>query len=151
MKHVRGLMLATTIILLVGSGCTTVLEVKPVQSYSLHETHSATVGNPFLTDQKGTKKQVKYWVGVLRSPDGWKIEDVYSLDYLRRELIYSGISGNTIEVAYREYRGGLAAPAFFQNIKYDLSASAIVRFQNFTIEVLSADNNSITCKILSDT
>ncbi|MBI3245016.1 MAG: hypothetical protein HYZ50_00740 [Deltaproteobacteria bacterium] len=116
----------------------------------MNETKSSTVGNPFLTDQKGTLKQVKYWVGLLNSPDGWKIDEVYSPDYVRKELIYSGISGKTIEVSYREYRGGLAAPAFFQNLKYDLSTSKVVRFQNFSIEVIGADNNSIIYKILSD-
>jgi hypothetical protein len=135
---------------LIGGGCATVLEVKPVKSYFLNETSSATVGSPFLTDQKGTVKQIKHWVGVLRSPEGWRIDEVYSLDYLRRELLYSGISGDTIEVAYREYRRGLAAPAFFQNLKYDLSESKVIKFQNFTIEVVAADNNSITYKILSD-
>lgn len=139
--------LTSLILCFLVSGCTTVLEVKPIRSYSLNETKSSTVGNPFLTDQKGTVRQVKHWVGILNSPDGWKIDEVYSPDYIRKELIYSGISGKTIEVSYREYRGGLAAPAFFQNSKYDLSTSKIVRFQNFTIEVIDADNNSIRLRV----
>ena len=71
-------------------------------------------------------EKVKTWVGLLNSPDGWKIEKRYSEDFYRKELIYSGRSGNTIEISYREFRGGLAAQAFYQNIKYDLSESRLL-------------------------
>ena len=69
---------------------------------------------------------------------------------MRRELIYSGVSGNTIEISYREYRGGYAAPAFYQSVKYDLSESRTVRFQNFQIEILSATNQGISWRLLRD-
>lgn len=67
-----------------------------------------------------------------------------------RELIYSGKSGTTVEVAYREFRGGYAAPAFSQNLKYDLQGSAVISFQEFRIKVLEATNNAITYQVVSD-
>ena len=69
---------------------------------------------------------------------------------LRVGVIYGGRSGRTIEVSYREFRGGLAAPAFSQNLKYDLATSKVIRFQKFQIDVQKADNQSITYMILSD-
>jgi hypothetical protein len=111
---------------------------------------TATIGEAFLVDQDGSIKTVKSWVGILNSPDGWKIDKRYSDDFIRRELLYSGRSGSTIEISYREYRGGLAATAFSQALKYDLSASSVIRFQRFVIEVITADNQSITYKVVSD-
>jgi hypothetical protein len=89
-------------------------------------------------------------VGLLNSPNGYAVREQYSADYLRRELLYSGRSGSTVEITYREFRGGMAAQPFYQNLKYDLSASSQIRFQNFAIDVIAADNQSIRYKIVSD-
>lgn len=145
--NVRVVILALAVL----SGCvSTTLEKKAFKFYSVGTTETAVIGEPFLVDQDGEVEKVKTWVGILNSPDGWKVEERYSKDFVRKELIYSGKSVNTIDISYREYRGGLAAPAFFQNLKYDLSESKELRFQNFVIEVHSADNQAITYEILSD-
>ena len=132
-------------------GCaTTTLEKKTFKSYSVGREATATIGEAFLVDQNGSVEKVKTWVGILNSPDGWKVEERYSQDFVRKELLYSGKSGSTIEVSYREFRGGFAAPAFFQNLKYDLTESNVIRFQRFRIEVVQADNQVIRYKILGD-
>lgn len=133
------------------SGCaTTTLERKTFKSYFVGQQGTATIGEAFIVDQNGSIEKVKTWVGILNSPDGWKVEERYSQDFVKKELIYSGKSANTIEVSYREFRGGFAAPAFFQSVKYDLAESRVIRFQRFRIEVLQADNQAITYKILGD-
>jgi len=133
------------------SGCaTSSLERKDFESYTVGQTLSASVGGTFLTAQAGSVERVKTWVGIMNAPGGWRIENRYSEDWVRRELIYSGVSGNTIEISYREYRGGYAAPAFYQSVKYDLSESRTVKFQNFQIEILSATNQGISCRLLRD-
>jgi hypothetical protein len=111
---------------------------------------TAPVGEAFLIDQDGTLEERKVWVGLLYSPDGWQRTQQYSRDFLRRELLYVGSTGNTLEISYREFRAGYAAPAFFQSLKYDLNVSHVIRFQNFTIEVLQSDNQKIAYKILGD-
>lgn len=108
------------------------------------------VGGVLLTAQTGYLQTVKHWVGILYSSDGWKTDTVASADYLRKELIYSGTSGSTIELGYREYRGGFAAPAFYQSVKYDLAQSKVVTFQNFQIEVQFASNSEFKGKLLRD-
>jgi hypothetical protein len=142
-------LIVITLILLLG-GCVTVMDTRPTQTYRLGEVKTCVIGDPFLVDQKGTVSRVKRWVGILYSRDGWQTTDEYSPDYLRRELLYAGKSGSIIEVTYREFRGGYAAQPFFQGLKYDLSQSKQIRFQNFTLEVLDADNQRITYRLLSD-
>lgn len=138
-------------VLLSLTGCaTTSIESKAFQSYQIKQIKSATIGNTFLVDQKGYIEKQKVWVGFFNSSDGWKIIEKYSEDYIRKELIYTGRTGSTIEISYREYRNNMAAQAFFQNLKYDLNDSKIIRFQNFKIEVLSANNQELSYMILSD-
>lgn len=70
-------------------------------------------------------------------------------DSLNRELVYTGISGNTVSILYREYINNLARPAFTQEIKYDLKTSKIIGFKTARFEIIKADNASITYKTLS--
>jgi hypothetical protein len=136
---------------LILAGCaSTVLERKALRSYSVGVVQTATVGEVFIVNQDGHIETVKNWVGILNSPDGWKIEKRYSTDFLRQELIYAGKSGSTIDISYREFRGGLAAPAFFQNLKYDLAESMTSRFRNFVINMRQADNQKLTYLIQQD-
>ncbi|MEP4888485.1 MAG: hypothetical protein ABJV04_00540 [Aliiglaciecola sp.] len=133
------------------TGCASrVIKSESFKTYTVGQTVNSNIGSPFLVAQTGTVQTVRSWVGILNSPDGWESKDVYSTDYLKKELVYSGKSGSIIEVSYREYRGGMAAPAFFQSLKYDLSGSKEISFQNFLFEVENADNSSISITILRD-
>jgi hypothetical protein len=139
------------LLLLLLSGCaTSTLESKTYKSYAVGQTKTATIGDAFLVDQNGSISTVKEWVGVLNSPDGWRVSQRASQDFIRKELLYSGKSANTIKVSYREFRGGYAAPAFSQNLEYDLNESSTINFQRFTLQVLSATNQTITYKVLKD-
>jgi hypothetical protein len=139
------------ILLLTVSGCaTSTLQSKTFKSYTVGQTKTATIGDAFLVDQNGTVSTVREWVGVLNSPDGWRVSQKASEDFVRKELLYSGKSVNTIKVSYREFRGGYAAPVFSQNLEYDLNESRTVNFQRFTLEVISATNQAITYKVLKD-
>ncbi len=133
------------------SGCaSTVINRENFSSYTVGDVKEVTVGDAFIVDQQGSVETVKHWVGVFNSPDGWKIDKRYSADWLRRELLYAGKSGNTIEINYREFRGGYAAAPFFQTVRYDLNESRTIRFRRFLIEIISADNHRIKCRIISD-
>lgn len=146
-----GLIAVVALSLAMITGCaSTVVASRPTKSYHVGETVRAPVGGVLLTDQKGYINTVRHWVGILYSPDGWKTENVASADYVKKELVYSGNSGSTIELGYREYRGGYAAPAFYQNLKYDIGQSKVVTFQNFQIEVESASNSELIGRIVKD-
>ena len=139
-----------TAVLLVSGCASTTIESKAFKSYQVGQEKTATIGDVFLIDQTGYITKTRQWVGIMNSPDGWKVTDVPSIDYMRKELLYSGRSGNTIKVGYREYRGGLAAQAFYQALEYDLSASRTITFQKFRMHIVAATNEKITYVVLND-
>jgi hypothetical protein len=131
------------------SGCaSTVVQEDSYQSFHFGQQLRAAVGDVLLEAHQGQISKVKHWVGILYSPDGWKTDTVYSDDFISKQLIYSGISGNTIKLTYREFRCGLAAQAFYQTVEYDLSKSSEVVFQNFAFSVSHADNSLMTAVLI---
>ena len=109
MRFIVVMMLAT-----LSTACATSnMQVLSTRSYELGVVQTATIGNPILVDQIGSVTKRKEWVGRAFAKDGWKYSEEYSGDFLRKELIYSGKAGSVIEIAYREFRSGLAAPAFY--------------------------------------
>lgn len=70
-------------------------------------------------------------------------------EFLRRELVYAGISGSSVQVTYKEFVNDIARPAFTQELKYDLSQSKVIGFQGARFEVISASNTDITFKVIS--
>lgn len=72
-------------------------------------------------------------------------ESVDELGAARIQLLYNGKRGdNVIVLTYREFQGGFARPAFYQELSYDLKESAKISFRNYVIRVLEATNNSVT-------
>lgn len=69
------------------------------------------------------------------------------------ELLYSGISGSTLKLQYREFVDGagmmLARQPFFQELTYDLSKSDEIAFRDIKIKILSADSSKLAYEILS--
>lgn len=74
--------------------------------------------------------------------------NVADTDSFQRTLIYSGRVGNRITLAYREFSGGLARPAFSNNAEYDLSESMVLVYQGAQIEVIEATNQGITYRVI---
>lgn len=147
---------STTLLCLVAAclsvtGCATqTINRTETQSYRVGQRVEAAPGGLLLSAQSGEIRTIRRWVGVLYSSDGWQTTTAHDSNFLRKELLYSGISGTTIEIGYREFRGGYAAPAFYQSAKYDLSVSREISFQNFRLRVETADNNGMTGVLLSD-
>jgi len=141
--------IAAGFIALAVAGCAT--ERRNVKVYKVGDMLSAPPGGTLLSVQGGWVEKVRRWVGVPSSPEnGWQEESRYSIDYLRKELIYGGASGTIINLDYREYRAGFAAPVFFENLKFDLKDSQMITFQNFRFEVLGATNSGMTARLISD-
>lgn len=78
----------------------------------------------------------------------------FEADAVRWQLLYSGRSGNTVTLEYREFRNGAfdddAVPAYQQQVTYDLGASKTITFQNTLIQVVSANNREITFRVVRD-
>lgn len=67
----------------------------------------------------------------------------------RKELVYGGMSENTIKVVYREFSGDMSNAAFQQELAYDLSKSGSIRFRGMEMEVRVATSNTIRFIVLS--
>lgn len=66
----------------------------------------------------------------------------------QQTLIYSGRIGDKINIGYREFSNNTARPAFNNDVEYDLSSSNIIGYKGALIEVINADNRSITYKLI---
>lgn len=66
----------------------------------------------------------------------------------QQTLLYSGRIGNKINISYREFSNDMARPAFNNDVEYDLSVSNVIGYKGASIEVLNADNSSITYRVL---
>lgn len=133
------------------TGCTSINTIDhDYKDYILGEVKTVAVGGTMLSEQNGEIKEIKEWVGVLNSIDGWRTREEYSPQFYRKELLYNGIGGENISISYREYRQGLASPAFYQNLQYSLDYSDEIRFQNYLIKVITADNQYIEFKVVAD-
>jgi hypothetical protein len=67
------------------------------------------------------------------------------------ELLYEGIAGDVIKLAYREYTNNFARPAFQQDLSYTLRrpGPTEITFRGVRIAVLDADNNRIRYRVVS--
>jgi hypothetical protein len=66
----------------------------------------------------------------------------------QQTLVYSGKVGNIISIAYLESGNNVASLALNNNVEYDLNESRNIRYKDAVIEVLSADNQKITYRIM---
>ena len=133
------------------------------KSYELGKERSCHVGEPLITYCKGCNVYQKYYVGVdPNSPpftirykdtdenkDGYQEKETIS-EYFRQELVYSGKAENIINISYREYKEQVARPTFYQDLKYDLSESMLIQFQNYRMEILDANNTGIQFKVIAE-
>lgn len=78
------------------------------------------------------------------------IEDavIPHINSFQKELIYTGVSRNTITLVYREYINDFARPAFTQELKYDLADGDIIGFKGARFQIIKATNIGIQYKVL---
>lgn len=66
----------------------------------------------------------------------------------KEELVYSGKSGKTIKVDYRQYygkdsEGWYIKDGFTQHLEYDLSTSPMIAYKNYRIKVIACNSSAI--------
>ena len=146
------LVLAIPFVLLMGCGPQITTERYQLRSYKINSVQQANVGSQILSFSDINIKRVtsKTWVGFLFAPDGWKIDESVTDNSMKEQLIYTGRSGDTINVSYREYIKNMARPAFFHDLKYDLSESDVIVFRRWRIRVLEANNEFMRFTVLEE-
>ena len=146
-KYVVTLLLSILIIL---SCASTSSQIEEHKNYSINRTQQANVGSPMISNKVATLVKRKKWVGLLYSKDGWERTEEYTANSFQEELIYTGHSGTTIHISYREYKADFARPAFFQELRYDMKQSTIIVFKQYKIKILKATNEYIRFIVLND-
>lgn len=82
---------------------------------------------------------ITYRPTEIAQPGGFKVE-----------LLYEGISGNVVNITYREFAENMIRPAFQQDLKYTLARpDEEVSFRGARIVVHSATNSKIDYTVLS--
>jgi len=72
------------------------------------------------------------------------------VDQVHYELIYSGMSGRTINLSYREFTAdGMARPGFTQELHYNADEPTL-RFRNLHVGIRGATNEKLTYVVLAD-
>lgn len=71
-----------------------------------------------------------------------------SNDSFQQTLLYSGRIGDKINISYREFSNNMARAAYSNDVEYDLSDSNVIGYKGALIEVIDADNQSITYKLI---
>ncbi|MHC9246034.1 hypothetical protein [Aeromonas jandaei] len=66
----------------------------------------------------------------------------------QQTLIYSGKIGNKINIGYRESSNDIARPAFNNDVEYDLNESKEIGYKGAIVEIISADNQKITYRVI---
>ena len=126
------------------------------KNYFLGHVRSTNIGTPLISNKIAT--YTRSWGGCLGPgvmlPPGATFKDGYIEQYsgesFQEDLIYTGKSGNTIHISYREYKRDFARPAFFQELQYDLNESQLITFKSYTVKVLEATNQFIKYIVVSD-
>lgn len=108
------------------------------RSYTIGKIDSCRVGEP-----------------VVQVFDGWIVNhDSALFRGSSSELLYTGISDNTLHLTHREYQtwmdGTYIRPAFTISLKYDLKQSRTIAFREYLIDAVDASPVRLKFKILQD-
>ncbi len=132
----------STILFLVLTGCVTIQPEAATASPAIGETTTAGVGDSIYTYQKTGKIHT---TSTITGPVSAKLTDS-----VRYELLYSGLSNDTLNLTYREFSNDMARPAFYQEAKYQYREGepVLVSFRGAEIEVIKATNTEIEYRVL---
>lgn len=103
-------------------------------------------------DQVKVASEVNWWSATLETPVGYGAGEliVPRPDSKKSELVYQGFSKDVLRLAYREYVGDMARPAFFQDLTYEVTSfPADIRFKQIQLKILAAGNNGIQYQVTS--
>ena len=112
------------------------------------------VANPYQSEQSGQYIQIAYTMEI-SDPSTRLIRESETRTnqkkgYENYEILYSGRSGSSMHLTYREYTSdGMARAAFQQPLTYEANAKSIT-FKKFRINVHSATSNDITFTVTDD-
>ncbi|MDL2275633.1 hypothetical protein LJC22_05865 [Desulfosarcina sp. OttesenSCG-928-G10] len=144
--------LAASLFLFLLSACTGSYVYIPenTRNYTIGQIQQATIGTPMITKRDATIIENTRWVGIAFAPGGFKTTRYYDYESTQEDLIYTGISGNTIKMTYKQFKYDFEIPVFFQDLQYDIGRSNVIAFRQYRIQVTGANNERIQFIVVSD-
>jgi hypothetical protein len=130
--------------------------VGPVSLSTLGVQQPSSIGGVFVPNDQSKPTQV-FWMGTYGAPlmserpgieYSATVFERYDNESFKRELVYSGVSQNTVSILYREFQNDMARPAFSQELKYDLAQGTAIGYKGARFEVIRANNTGISYKVL---
>lgn len=109
----------------------------------LHIMPDGSIGDGWVNRLNRTTGREQGW------PDGLVFDRVMEGPFMA-ELVYSGRSGDTISLMYREYVDDFARAAFTQQLNYDIGQDNTVRFRSVVIEVEDASGSQLSYRVEED-
>lgn len=109
-----------------------------IKDYEIDSEKTVNIGECLISEEKGLKNDV---YGYVKEGSKW-------------ELVYGGLVDNKINITYREYyidrQGTFIKDGFTQHVEYDLSISDIIQYKDIKLQVVTANNTSITFVPIND-
>jgi hypothetical protein len=111
----------------------------PSFTLKIHINLEGTIGRGWIYSDGSEVIQSKWTTDILFKRN----IDLVEKGSFAAELIYTGITGKTVRITYREFIDDMARPAFFQDLTYELTESNIIMFRSIRIKVLETTNSYI--------
>lgn len=90
-------------------------------------------------------KEVAIPPSMIRETTVWEA----SKGNFQKQLLYTGKTGATIHLSYREFLDSMARPAFTQDLIFDLNDGNVIGFRGARFEIIEASNLLIKYKMIS--
>lgn len=107
--------------------------------------------NSDADEERRANERIKFDRWVWNKPTKFlnKIDKVYHSGTLHQDIVYSGKSGNTLKLTYREFNDDPTHITYSNELIYDLMESKIIVIRGMQIEILEATNSEIKYLIKS--
>ena len=89
--------------------------------------------------------------GNLKMAIPYNFQTADSVRGKKKELIYQGRQEDTLRFIYREYINDIVRPAYDQTVEYNIGVDDMVTFRGMKIQVMDANNQEISYRIISGT
>lgn len=90
--------------------------------------------------------------GALKKPFSYEVQterketEIENPNSYWIDVLYQGVSKGEVKISYREFKGGVARPAFTQDVAYEMKSdgTSVIAFKGMRIDVAKATNENIT-------
>ncbi|MEN8264657.1 MAG: hypothetical protein ABFR82_14485 [Nitrospirota bacterium] len=121
-----------------------------VKSYTLNVEEQTSIDVPMITSEFIKSAQMASGHNLDEEQGSWRIFDYPTKESSKEELVYKGISDDTLHFSYKKYGRISTTPISSREITHNILNSDIMIFNNYRIKILNATTEYIRFVVLSD-